>query len=116
MKNFLVLEQDDACFTIEDACTDAEKSAKKIIANFNQHQDFVVKSARKAHPVRFSPSARGMVGEVENYKSAIENGMRGYSYTRNGATETWVTPTGTLVATFIGSVGEYRNKFSFEIF
>ena len=116
MKNFLVIEQDDASFTINDASTDAEKSAERIIESFNNQKEAVIKAARAAHPVRFSPSARALVGEVENYKSAIENGMRGYSYTREGSTETWATPNATLVATFLGCVGEYKNKFSFDIF
>lgn len=115
MKNYIVLEQDDAFFSIENPRTEAQIIAAEIISYYNQHKEETRKAARKAHPVRVSFSARCLVGDVEKYNAAIEKGMQGFSYTSDGAKEIRETPKGTLVVEFVGCVAPYQNKFSFEI-
>ena len=113
--NFIVIEQDEAIFEIDNAATDAEAKAQKIIAEYQKKQKAAKDAAQAAYPVRFSLSVKGLIGESEKHYEVIAEKMAGYSNFVEGKTETWVTPNGTLSATFLGRVGPYQNKFQFEI-
>ncbi len=115
MKNTIILNQDDAYFTIENPETEAEKKALEIIESYNSKVDEVKKQAQKLFPVKFSPSILGLTGNVEQNKKYKEENLKGFSYKREENIEYWITPSATLIATFIKTVGEYKNKFEFEI-
>ena len=114
MKNFIVLQQDDALFQIDKPKTDAEAIAKAIIADYNSAIDNAKDTAWAESGARVIISKK-VIEKEDEYKTLLAEKTKGYSYTNEAGVETWTTPNAVLVARFVRGLGGYLNEFEFEI-
>lgn len=117
-KQIIIIEGDDASFSIVSHKTQDHIFADDIIRAYNNAYQEARREAAKRFPQKISFVTLSVSGDEEGYSAAIKEGMSGYEYQKTLNTETWKTPIGHLTATWLGEMPGtgYYQKFEFEVF